>query len=134
LYRIYQFEEVAHENLRPEKSLEVQAVGGKRKSYSPDPDNSEASGDKKGALRKPVGKKLKKGVITDGGRGTVGVGEGVSAEVDVGIGSRERKEGDIPTPGEDDGEKKPDTGGKRAGDEVEPQQIKKRKRRIRMNF
>jgi hypothetical protein len=29
LYRIYQLEGVIHENLRPEKSHEIQAVGGK---------------------------------------------------------------------------------------------------------
>ena len=138
MYRIYQLKEVTHENLRPEKSQEVQAVGGKRKSYNPDPDNGGAPGDEKHTVRNPRGKKLRKGVIADVGRGVVGVGEGTSAE--VATGDPERKKGNIQTSGPDDGaegpkRKKPEMVGKRAGDEAEPQQVKrKRKRRIRMNF
>lgn len=138
MYRIYQLEEVIHENLRPETSLEVQMLGGKRKSYSPDLDNGEASGNGKAATMKPRGKKTKKEVIAAIGRGDVGVGEGASTEVDKG--SRGRKDGNVPTTGPDDGAKgvkgeNPDTIGKQAGDEAEPQQVKrKRKRRIKMNL
>lgn len=45
-----------HENLRPEKSQEVQRVGGKRKSYNLASDNGEALD------KKPRRKKAKKGV------------------------------------------------------------------------
>lgn len=63
LYRIYQLEKVIHENLRPEKSQEVQKVGGKRKSYKLDPDNGEASEDGKIVTKKPRRKRAKKEAI-----------------------------------------------------------------------
>ena len=62
MYRIYKLEEVIHENLRPEKSQEVQKVGGKRKSYNLDPDNSEALEDDNTRSKKPRRKKAKKGI------------------------------------------------------------------------
>lgn len=108
MYRIYQLEEVIHENLRPGKSQEVQAIGGKRKSYNPDPDGGEALG------RKPRWNKAKKDVIESAGRGVVAVGEDASAGVDKG--SR-------------------DETGERAGDDAELPQVKKaRKRKTRVDF
>lgn len=138
MYRIYQLEEVIHENLRPEKSLEVQTLGGKRKSYSPDPDNDEAPGDERVTAKKPRGRRAKEEVVEAVERADVGVGEG--ARTEAGKGSRGRKGAGVLATGPDDGAeglkgKEPDTVGRQAGDEAEPQQVKKkRKRRIRMDF
>ena len=138
MYRIYQLEEVIHENLRPEKSREVQTAGGKRKSYNPDHDDGEAVGGDKAAAKKPRRKKAKKGVTETVVRGVVGVGEDASAEIDKG--SQGQKEGNAPTIGQGgDAEglkgKEPDAAGERAGDEAEPPQVKRRrKRRIRIGF
>ena len=134
LYRIYQLEEVIHENLRPEKSQEVQMVGGKRKSYSQDFDNCEALGDEKAAAKKPRRKNARKEVIEAVGRGVVGVEE---AEVEKG--SQARKEGITPITGRGGGaeglrRKNPEATGERAGDGAEPQEVKRRrKRRIKMS-
>lgn len=49
-----------HENLRPEKSREAQKVGGKRKSYNLDPDNSETPEDNSATSKKSRPKKSKK--------------------------------------------------------------------------
>lgn len=62
LYRIYQLEEVILENLRPEKSQEVQKVGGRRKSYSL-PDNGEVSECDNTTSNKSRRKKPKKEIV-----------------------------------------------------------------------
>lgn len=152
LYRVYQLEEVIHENLRPEKSQEDQRAGGKRKSYNPGPDDGEAPGEHMAAAKKSRRKRVKKEVIE--------VGRSMDAEVDGG--SPGRKDANLPTEKPDDsagglerevlspregnkkkernvtnveGEtddvkvvqkgKKPET----AGDTAEPPQIKKRRKR-----
>ena len=82
LYRIYQLEEVIHENLRPEKSQEVQKVGGKRKSYDLDPDNCEAPEDGNATPKKPRRKKRTKGTVEAVEPRDVVVGEDVNIKVD----------------------------------------------------
>lgn len=62
LYRIYQLEEVIHENLRPEKSQEIQKVGGKRKSYDVNA-NSGTPVDDRPATKNPRRKKTKEGAV-----------------------------------------------------------------------
>lgn len=84
LYRIYQLEEVIHENLRPEKSQEVQKAGGKRKSYNLALNNGEAPEDGNVTSKKPRRKRAKKGVTGVVESGVVTAGGDFSAKVDDG--------------------------------------------------
>ncbi|KAF9781404.1 UV-endonuclease UvdE-domain-containing protein [Thelephora terrestris] len=84
LYRIYQLEEVAHENLRPEKSQETQKLGGKRKSYKLDPDHDEAPGGAEYETKKPRRKKVKKDVIESTELAVAETGHVVETEGDRG--------------------------------------------------
>ena len=99
MYRIYQLEEVIHENLRPEKSQEVQKLGGKRKSYNQDPDDGEAPGDN-ATKKKSRRKRAKKESIEVLGRGVAEV-EGLNVEADKG--NNGRKDANLPTTGPPDG-------------------------------
>ena len=104
LYRIYQLEEVIHENLRPEKSQEIQKLGGKRKSYNLDPDDEEALGGDKPATKKQRRKKVKKGVIESTELAVVEMEQDANAGGDKGIPlSQARKEEDQPSPKLDGG-------------------------------
>ena len=97
LYRIYRLEEVIHENLRPEKSQEIQKLGGKRKSYNLDPDDEEALGGDKPATKKQRRKKVKKGVIESTELAVVEMEQDANAGGDKGIPlSQARKEEDQP--------------------------------------
>lgn len=84
MYRIYQLEEVVHENLRPEKSQEVQKLGGKRKSYKLDPDDDEAPGGAEYEAKKPRRKKVKKDVIESTELAVAETGQVVETEGDRG--------------------------------------------------
>ena len=76
LYRIYQLEEVIRENLRPEKSQEVQKVGGKRKSYSlPGTGKVEECGNT--TSNKSRRKKRKKDLMEAVGPASIGPKDGV---------------------------------------------------------
>ena len=102
LYRIYQLEEVAHENLRPEKSQEVQKVGGKRKSYSLDHDNGETLEDGNATSKKPMRKKGTKGTIEVMEPGNVVIREDVNVDVDKGRSLPKRQnKASPPTAGEE---------------------------------
>lgn len=105
LYRIYQLEEVIHENLRPEKSQEIQKVGGKRKSYKLDPNNTEA----KSVTKNPRRKKTKKDAIGPTKHASVEVGVDVNVERGAG-GAWPKGEASIPTSRPDGGagQQKPD--------------------------
>ena len=102
LYRIYRLEEVIHENLRPEKSQEVQKVGGKRKSYSLDPDNGEVLEDGSATSKKPIRKKGMKGTIEAVEPVDVTAREDVNVKVDKGRSLPERRnKASPPTAGEE---------------------------------
>lgn len=123
MYRIYQLEEVIHENLRPEKSQETQKAGGKRKSYNSDPDDGEAPGNNKAATKKPRRKVTKKDVVEAVERGVVGVGGDASAQVDEGGLPSNGREANLLTTGLD-------------GDEADVARVvqKRKKRRIKKNL
>ena len=100
LYRIYQLEEVIHENLRPEKSQEAQKVGGKRKSYSLN--NGEAPEDGNAISKKQRRKKGTKGAVE------AVVREDMNAGVDKGRPLPKRQNKAIsPTTGPDGGTEEP---------------------------
>jgi len=111
LYRIYQLEDVIHENLRPEKNQEVQKAGGKRKSYTLDPNNGGAPEGGGATSKKPRLKRARKGV-TEAVKPGVVVGEDVNVEVNTGSPSSEgQEEASLPAtrPDSGAGEPKPET-------------------------
>ena len=81
LYRIYQLEEVIHENLRPEKSQEIQKAGGKRKSYNL-ADDREPPENNQSATKKQRRKKTKKEVIRPTEPAVVEVGKDMDSKGD----------------------------------------------------
>lgn len=106
LYRIYQLEDVIHENLRPEKNQEVQKAGGKRKSYNLDPDNGEAPEGSGATSKKPRVKRARKGVTEAVEPGAI-VGN-VNVEVDTGSPlPKVQEEVSFPATGPDGGGREP---------------------------
>ena len=105
LYRIYQLEEVIHENLRPEKSQEIQKAGGKRKSYDL-ADDGEPPEDNRSATKKQRRKKTKKEAIRSTEPTVVEVGKDMNIEGDKAGPPLEEGEQVIalvPAPGRDGG-------------------------------